>query len=478
MKDDEYINRVYEKYNKIKYSKRNEFYNNYHYKNNKANTFSIIKSIILVIIISGVTFIGGFSVYAAVRGKIDGIPVIEWLEIKFSNKYNDYKEEISNQKITYNKTTVELMSTVTSDYVTIFEFDVKLSDKDKEYLKLGESIYTEKDKEDLMNEFKEDAKIQLINEKGKATEEDISKLAKEMYENDIIGHERIEEYKKYINTIELGFNKERKGEEFDSLLDMPSTKDNIYIDGKKKWCRNYETVEKISDNEYKVYHIFLLTEDDLNGKTNFNITLKNNIIANTAKLKEGEEAKNDNIHLVNTANNERRIKIDGEFSVNVSKDKILKDSKIIKCKNKKSIYKNVTQKIERININPLQTIIKTKTTIKGVDSNKRYYYNDEKQNPLCMEFRITDSNGNKLSSESFETKKTLIRSNGKKEQWEPGDIKDLSTYRNGTFELIEYIIVENCDTDKIIIYPYYEETEEYTGKTKEHKLDKIELDLN
>ena len=29
---------------------------------------------------------------------------------------------------------------------------------------------------------------------------------------------------------------------------------------------NYETVEKVSDNEYKIYHIFLLTDNDLKGK--------------------------------------------------------------------------------------------------------------------------------------------------------------------------------------------------------------------
>ena len=220
----------------------------------------------------------------------------------------------------------------------------------------------------------------------------------------------------------------------------------------------------------------MLTDDDLKGKNNYNITLKNNIIANKGELKEGEE--NSSIALLNTPDNQRRIEIEGEFSVDVSKDKILENSKIIKLVNKKSIYKNVSQEIEEININPLQTIIRAKTTITGIDSNKKYFYNNELQNPLAIDFKVTDNEGRVLTSQSFETKKTLIYSNGKTEEWAPGDIKDLVQYRNATFELKQYIVVEKSNTDKITIYPSFKAQEKGTYDEKCQELDKIEITIN
>lgn len=381
---------------------------------NQSHLTHLIQKIIITIVSILGVLCGTIGVYAVTGGKIEGVPIMEWLGIKFSDQYVQYKEEVHKTMITYHETTVELVSSLASDYVTILEFDVKLSNEDKNYLRLGESLYTEE-------------------------------LSKQNSEQSSL----VEESKKYINTIQLGFNKEKQDEETSSFLDMPQTKDNVYIDGEKIVCRNYETVEKITDNEYKIYHIFLLNDDDLKGKTSFNITLKNNIIANKGELKKGEEAKD--ITLLNTPYNQRVVKINGEFSVDVSKEKTLENSKIVKLENKKSTHKNVSQEIEEININPLQTIIKAKTTITGVNSNQKYFYEDQRQNPLWVEFKITDNERKILKSQSFETKKTLIYSNGKKEQWAPGDIKELVQYRNATFELNQYIIVEKSDTDKLTI---------------------------
>ena len=289
--------------------------------------------------------------------------------------------------------------------------------------------------------------------------------------------ERIEEFKKYINTIQLGFNKESIDGEIDFFENFPHSKDNIILDGEEIWCRNYENVVKVSDNEYKVYHVFLLTDDDLKGKTSYNITLKNNIIANNAQLKHGEDTQHEGFSLANTPNNARRIDIEGEFSVDVSKDKILADSNIIKLTDKKASYKNVTQEIEEISINPIQTIIRTKTIITGVASNKRYDYEDEIQNPLWVEFNITDENGNELKASSFETKKILTKGDGTVEEWYPGDIDGMSKYSNGTFELTEYIIVENNNTNKMKITTSFPAPSKEGNGEKYHTLAPIEIDL-
>lgn len=457
-------------------------------KKRKFNIILLIRNVIIWIISVLSILCGSFGAYAATGGQIDGVPALEWLGIKFSSSYVDYKEEVNEKTTTYNKTSVELVGTLASDYVTVLEFDVKLSEEDKEYLRLGETVHIEQDDIDLeerLKQIEEDYQRNLASIDEMYNDEEEKEMAQQAKDNckrqfeteKKFEEEYLEDSKKYINTLQLGFNKKPIGEKMDLLMDLPHSKDNIILDGEEIWCRNYEDVVKIADNEYKVYHVFLLTDDDLKGKTNYNITLKNNIIANNAQLKHGEETKYKGMSLANTPNNARRIDIEGEFSVDVSKEKILADSNIIRLADKKASYKNVTQEIEQISINPIQTIIRTKTTITGVSSSKRYDYEDEMQNPLWVEFNITDENGKELKCESFETKKILTKEDGTVEEWYPGDIDGMSRYSNGTFELTEYIIVENNNTNKMKITTSFPATSKEGNGEKYHTLAPIEIDL-
>ncbi len=457
-------------------------------KKRKPNIILLIRNVIIWLVSVLSILCGSFGVYAATGGEINGIPAFEWLGINFSSSYVDYKQELKETTTTYNKTSVELVGTLASDYVTVLEFDVKLSEEDKEYLRLGKEVYTEQDGIDLeerLKQIQEDYQrsIENVDEMHSNTEDkDVAQQMKDDRKDQYglqkkYAEESVEDFKKYINTLQLGFNKKPMGEKMDLLMDFPTSKDNIILDGEEIWCRNYENVVKIADNEYKVYHVILLTDDDLKGKTNYNITLKNNIIANNAQLKNGESEKFEGASLANTPNNARRIDIEGEFSVDVSKDKILADSNIIKLTDKKASYKNVTQEIEEISINPIQTIIRTKTRITGVASNKRYDYEDEMQNPLWVEFKITDGNGKELKSESFETKKILTKEDGTVEEWYPGDIDGMSRYTNGTFELTEYIIVENNNTNKMKITTSFPAPSKEGNGEQYHTLAPIEIDL-
>ena len=434
--------------NKINITLRNKR----EYTNNFKNK---IKSIIISIISVLLATIGSLTVYAVNNGgNILGIPVYDLIGIKVSEEYNEYKEKESIKTETYNKTSVELVGSLASDYVTILEFDVKLCEEDKQYLRLGETIFNEEYyKKSIENYAKEEAKRELfrINQYATPTEEEILEKAEELF-NEQYGRKIYEEDKKYINSICLRFNNDRAYDK----IGLNMSYDPVIIDDEEIRCRNYQTTEKISDNEYKVYHTFLLTDEDLKGKNEFTITLNHNIIANIAELKKGEVPRNKNERILNSPGNERSIDIDGDFVVTVSKEKINNESHIIECDNKVSIYKNITQEIEYVNLNPIQTIIKVKTTITDVDSGKIYYYNDDKHNPVIIQFKISDENGNELKSACFETKKTLIRSNGEKEEWAPGDIQDGSYYKNGDFELIKYIIVEKNNSNSLIITPYYE----------------------
>lgn len=85
---------------------------------------------------------GGVAVCVALRGSIDGKPVFEWISsgIKFSDEYSEYKEAVNVQKLKHGETTVELVSTIYDENYVLLEFDVHVSQEDKEYLRLGENM--------------------------------------------------------------------------------------------------------------------------------------------------------------------------------------------------------------------------------------------------------------------------------------------------------------------------------------------------
>lgn len=80
-------------------------------------------------------------------------------------------------------------------------------------------------------------------------------------------------------------------------------------------------------------------------------------------------------------------------------------------------------------------------------------------------------------SQSFETKKILTKADGTVEEWYPGDIDGSSVYKDGTFELTEYIILENNNTNKITITPSFQALDREAGEEVYTDLPDIEIDL-
>lgn len=72
--------------------------------------------------------------------------------------------------------------------------------------------------------------------------------------------------------------------------------------------------------------------------------------------------------------------------------------------------------------------------------------------PLTREYKVYDSNGKELSCFPTCNKNTLIYSNGVREDYDPHDIPN-KKYSNATWETIEYLLIENTDTDYIKIVP-------------------------
>ena len=379
----------------------------------KNRIITIILSIIMALL-------GSVTVYAVTSGKMNEIPFIKRLGLKFSDEYENYKDNDVFQEVKNAETSVDLISTVCDDGFTILEFDVKLSKDDKEELRLGESIITDEDLEDAK---KLDEKyIGTINYSDK--------------------YNTLMRFKSVVNTIRLEFNKN---------IGELKRDYNIIIDNEKYYVKSQQTVSKVSDYEYIVYQMYFLTDEVLQNKNPFTLTLELNGIANQGD-KENYTGSAKSI-IVNTPHNEKSISIDGKFNIKVSKEKALENTKMIEPDDTKATYKQMTKNITEIKVTPLQIIVKIETKIENVSSSSLAGVND-KDYIGVINYNVSDDKGNKLLKYNFESKRTITYSNGKVEEWSPGDIGAYKTFSGATMNLVEYIIIEKAnDVKQINITP-------------------------
>lgn len=330
---------------------------------NKENTskYVFIKKFIMILASLMMIFIGGLGVYAVCGGKVANKTVLEWLGVTFSDEYDNYKVSVENQKLYNNGISISLESTVCDEGFSILEFDVKLTD---EY-------------------------------NGRVTEDSIS----------------------------VSFNNKLVTDETGTYLEGLNNF-SIIIDGEEFWIRPRagQIINKISDNEFKVYQMYFLTDKELGDKKEFNITLNNVVI-----VLEDEEL--------------QYLPLEGEFNVRVSKEMAIKNSKLIKPDCEEIKYKNMTKNVEQVVNTPLQTIIKISSiyenlSLNSLENTRSNDYVDE------IEYRTYNQNGKKLGTYSYETKRTVTYSDGTVEEWEQGDIGTSKNFKNAKMELTEYIIVE------------------------------------
>lgn len=353
-------------------------------------------------------FIGTVGGYAAVGGKIAGKPIIEYLGIKFSDEYDNYRVTVEGQEISNNETSIKLTSTVCDDGFTILEFNVKLSDEDKEKLSLGKPILTE----EYINSPAEEDGI---------TEED-KKAVIENYTG------------KTIDLIEVSFNNklitDETGTYFDSYNNF-----NIIIDGEEYWIRprSLQTVNKKSDNEYTVYQMYFLTDKELGDKKEFTITLNDVVIC-----PENVQARADWVYLP----------IEGQINVTVSKEKALENSKIIIPENQEIKYDDMTRTIDKIIITPLQTIVKVSAVYENVSLTRLERSQDENYIDIVNYFGTSE--GKELAVHKYEAKRKITYEDGTTEDWEQGDVGTSKNFKNAKMELTEYVIIEkNKENDTI-----------------------------
>ncbi len=391
------------------------------YKKSKNDIKYYVKRAIIIIISILSTLIGSFGVYAATGGEIEGIPVLDWLGNKFSEKYAEYKLPVENQVVAFGETSVELASTMCDEGITILEFDVKLSQKDYNNLKLGETAYTE-EFYNKTQEYKEEAKQKMIkriqadkyeghfsnesdNEideilsKIEVTEEEIknSKYYQEYLEMTKLYDKQLEERKNTGFKIGLALNTKQKGGIYNYDKFNPNTEwyASIYIDNEPYYVRNWQQVQKINNYEYKIYTMYALTDSELKGKESFKITLKNNKLVNMVAWKSlGDNWSNDCQWFAEDRDNqnnmclpEKYVKdLNLDFEVNVSKDAVLKDSKVIDNPQIESKFRNITQTVEKVVISPMQTIVRINHSASNQSSNA---FENKYDNPNIEHLPIT-----------------------------------------------------------------------------------------
>ena len=494
----------------------------------KHNFKYYIKRFFIAIIYIISMLIGGFGVYAAVGGQIDGVPAMQWFGTRLSNNYTEYKQEVENQVISYENTSVELTSTLCSEGITILEFDVKLSDEDKEKFSLGQSIYNEEYGKQ-MEQVKEETKIEYKNKikldklREKHLDYSISKLDEESKNIEISDEElmnsnygkeyqyrikmydkAIEQRKNSIITLGLALNVDQKGGTYNYDKFNPDTDwyASIYIDDEPYYAKNWQKTEKVADNEYKIYTMYFLTDDELKDKDSFKITLKNNKLVNLVQWqylsRDGDDNQDKNIEgwnsdchwFAKTLDNGlfgvkgNSIDLDGEYEVNVSKSELLKDSKVIDNPNIQSEFRNITHSVEKVVVSPIQTVIKIKKTATQQSSNAyagRYTDHSIEHLPLTRKYLIFDDKGNQISSFPVSNKNTLIYSDGTREDYDVHDIPN-KTYNNATWEKVQYLLIENTDTSYIKIVPVEVvrnpiNGEEYTGEEIDYEMEPMIINI-
>ena len=387
---------------------------------------------VLIIMIIATSFIGGV-VYALTNVKISGRPVIDWFKVNFSDEYENYREEVQGEIIQApSESSVELVSTVCDEGFVILEFDVKLSKEDKKFLKIGEPILTD--------EYIKDA-----NEYIKASDKYINDN-KDLYEFAIDGKaealkESLKEHTGEVipDSIQVDYNlKPGWGESAEYVNRLIHS--FAIIDGEYYYIQlSPQSVKQISEYEYKVYQMYFLTDKELGDKTEFTLTMKDCVITTV------ERQMNDL---------DTYLQIDGEFNIDLSKEKAVQNSKNIEINCGEVVYddKGLTQKIESIVVTPLQIIVKVHSTYENVGYNDLTNATSEDHIGI-RQYKVLSEDGEKINSYNSEAKRIITYEDGKEEEWGAGQIEPTRfSFTNATLETMDYILIEKRnDNSKIKI---------------------------
>lgn len=442
--------------NRINYTLRN--------KRKEINYFRKFATIVVYILCA---LIGSFGVYAVTGGKIGNIPVIELFGFKFSNKYVEYKQDIKNEVLAVKETSVELVSALPTEGITLLEFKLKLSEEDYKKLKVDESIITDEylqEQEENKSRLREKIIDELKSEKFlEIYKYDYSVDYNTVKDDIYVSEDEInQKYEECVSKIEESIEL-RKNTKYIPVISLNYNQNaSIYIDDEPYFVKNWQRVEKINKYEYKIYVIYVLTEDALNGKEDFKLILKNNKVTSIAdweslEWKNGTEdfaSQFENI-VFDEIETTDVIDLPGEFEAILSKSDILKDSNVIEDTDIKSEFRNITHTVEKVINSPVQITVTLKHSATNQSSNafaNRYDNSNIEHLPTAKTYKVYDANGKELKYICITTKSTMIYSDGTEEEY-VFDYFSNKKYNNAVYEEIKTLFIENTDTEYIKIVP-------------------------
>ena len=377
--------------------------------NKKESIFMKIKGI-LIGLVSTVAILAGSGVaYAAFGGTINGVPVIEWLGISFSDKYEEYVEfvpEEEKQVVENDRASLTLQYSLSDDGFIVLDFDLKYKD----------------------------ALIKELKDEHNKREEENEKYARE--NGEFYVREEYEDLDEdFIKPYNISFN-DFYDEEY-GWHDINSSYSNIIIDGQNFNIRGREA-EKIGvidkTGEFDVTKMWLLTESELDGKEEFTITLKDPVI------NYGED---------------KYEQIEGEFNVNLSKEKTLKDTTSFENDNSSFEYKRLSQKITKVTRTPLQDIIKVTTTITGATEENSYNLDNKDYINEMIDYKVYDESGNRLKAFVQDAELVYEYADGSSYTSIPGEYETNKKLDGGKIIVTTFIVVgrdSDVDTYKIKAY--------------------------
>lgn len=384
-----------------------------------------IKKTLIAISATVATLLCGGVVYATLGGTINGVPVVEWLGIKFSQNYTQYEEKVKNKYIENEYGKIEVQSTVSDDGFTIIKFNLKFSDKLKKQFDLN------------------------------TNEDDWSKL-----------HFRPFDALSLNNDIYQAENR------------------NIMIDGKKYEVNgNVQSIEEVIKNqEYNIYQMWFLTDEVLQNKNEFKLTINNMILGDYVYFQGNENKKfieEDGHEYASdewTNSENWQIKFRGSIDIQLSKIKAKENTKIINGNNEKISYKKMEKTIDEVKVTPLQNIVKLSNIINITDANSLVNLQHEDYIGETK-YIVYDQNGKELRSYCIETKKEIMYPNGKRENMEDVGLYDENSNIKNISKILsnEYLAIEENENITELNIEVYE-TNEYYSKTK--NIGNFHIDLN
>lgn len=373
-----------------------------------------IKKLVTTITCLIFVIFSGLSVYAAFGGTINGENIFEWIGIKIPNQqFNEHKENIAEQIYVDENTNVTLLSTFYDGNLAILEFNVTLSEKDKNYLNIGHNVVTE----DYINKDLSENVIDVTIDGNKLSPQEAKKFQIEQHKNET------------IDKIWLSINnKEIIDKNGHSYIEGTYNNNYIIINGKDYYLRHNarQIVNKVNDYEYKVFQTYVLPESSYQNVEKLKLKINTmDILQNKTQLGDAQKR----IHLLDN------------YEIELKKNGFIRNIDKLSVANSINNNEKISQKIDYISTSPIQSTIKISTQLNNVNYDE--LINLDNNNFIGqLYYEVYDENNNPLSSYKVETKNRITYPNGETEELEIDSFTPSKYCNNVKIELTHYLICE------------------------------------